>query len=123
LNSSIAQKRHHSVLEAELGVGPSELRMGAGGAPSAAAEDGDSTWEDVEEEDEDMAAVMDRSDMVDNQEIVEDVGDNALEAYSNYAKKESRKVSHISISPEDFTDKATRNLRILFFGASRDIGS
>ena len=53
------------MLEAELRVGPSELGMGAGGAPSAAAEDGDSTWEDVEEEDEDMAAVMDHSDMVD----------------------------------------------------------
>ena len=49
-----------------------------------------------------MAVVMDHSDMVDNHEIVEDIRDKALEAYSNYAKKESWKVSHINISPERF---------------------
>ena len=41
-----------------MGAGPSEP-MGAGGEPSADVDDGASTWEDVEEEDEDMAAVMD----------------------------------------------------------------
>jgi hypothetical protein len=94
------------VVEAELGVGPSELGMGAGGVPSADVDDGASTWEDVEEEDEDMAAVMDRSDMVDNQEIVEDIEESALEDYSTYAKKENRKVSHISISTEDLLTKS-----------------
>jgi hypothetical protein len=93
------------VVQGELGAGPSEP-MGAGGEPSADVDDGASTWEDVEEEDEDMAAVMDRSDMADNQEIVEDVGEKALEAYSIYAKKECRKVSHISISTKDLLTKS-----------------
>jgi hypothetical protein len=69
-----------------LGAGPSEP-MGAGGGPSADVDDGASTWKDVEEEDEDMAAVMDRSDIAENQEIVKNVGEKALEAYSIYAKK------------------------------------
>ena len=110
-------------MQAELGVGPSGLGVGAGGGPSAVIDDGASTWEDVEEEDEDMAAVMDRSDMVDNWEIVEDIEEKALEAYSDYKKKESGKVSHISISTDNFTDKVTRNGIILFFAASRKDGS
>ena len=44
--------------------------------------------------------------MADNQEIVEDVGEKALEAYSIYAKKECRKVSHISISTKDLLTKS-----------------
>jgi hypothetical protein len=99
------QKRHHSVVQGELGAGPSEP-MGAGGGSSADVDDGASTWENVEEEDEDMAAVIDRIDMVDNQEIVEDVGEKALEAYSIYAKKEYRKVSHIIISMKDLLTKS-----------------
>jgi hypothetical protein len=89
------QKRHHSVVEAELGVGPSELGIGAGGGPSATVDDGASTWEDIEEEDKDMATVIDCSDMIDNQEIVGDVKEEALEAYSGYAKIANRKVSYI----------------------------
>jgi hypothetical protein len=59
------QKHHHSVVEMELGVGPSELEIGAGRGPSATIDNGASTWEDIEE-DEDMAMVMDYSDMINN---------------------------------------------------------
>jgi hypothetical protein len=94
------------MVEVELGVGPSKLGMGAGGVSSADVDDGTSTWEDVEEEDKDIAVVIDRSDMVDNQEIVKDIEESALEDYSTYAKKENRKVSHISISTEDLLTKS-----------------
>ena len=109
------------MVERELGMGSSEL--GAGGGPSAAVEDGDSAWEDIEEEDEDLAAAMARKDEIDNGEIVGEVEEQALSAYSDYAVTTGRKVSYISMSTEDFTDKVTRNLRILFFGASRKHGS
>ena len=46
------------MVERELGAGPSELVVEPGGGPSAATDDGDPTWEDVEEEDEDLAASM-----------------------------------------------------------------
>jgi hypothetical protein len=45
-------------------MGSSEL--GVGGGPSAAVEDGDSAWEDIEEKDEDLAAAMARKDEIDN---------------------------------------------------------
>jgi hypothetical protein len=109
------------VVERELGMGSSEL--GTGGGPSAAVEDGNSAWEDIEEEDEDLAAAMARKDEIDNGEIVWEVEEQALNAYSNCAVTTSRKVSYISISTEDFTDKVTRNLRILFFAAARKYGS
>jgi hypothetical protein len=86
----------------ELGVSLSRQRIGAGGGLSATINDSTFTWEDVEEEDRDMAAVIDYSNIVDNQKIVEDIEENTLEAYFNYIKKESGKVNHISISIEDF---------------------
>jgi hypothetical protein len=54
------------------------LGIGAGGAPSANIDDGASTWEDVEEGDKNMTAVIDRSNMVDNQEIVEDIEEKGI---------------------------------------------
>jgi len=82
------------VVERELGVSPSRLGMGAGGELSAAVDDGDSTWEDVEEEDEDLAAAMARKDEID---IVGEVEEMELKDRSNYAMTTGRKVSHISI--------------------------
>ena len=94
------------MVERELGMGSSELGVGRG--PSAAVEDGDSAWEDIEE-DEDLAAAMARKDEIDNGEIVGEVKEQALSAYSDYAVITGRKVSYISMSTEDFTDKVTRN--------------
>ena len=66
-----------------------------------------------------MAAAMARKDEIDNGEIVGEVEEQVLNAYSDYAVTTGHKVNYISISTEDFTDKVTRNLRILFFAASR----
>ena len=107
------------MMERELGAGPSKLVVEPGGGPSAATDDGDPTWEDVEEEDKDLAASMTRHDEIDNGEIVGEVEETALNAYTNYAVMAGREVSYISISREDYSDKVTRSSRILFFGASR----
>jgi hypothetical protein len=86
------------VLERELGVGSSELGVGPGGGPSAATDDNDPTWEDVEEEDEDLASAMARHDDIDNGEIVREVEETELKAYSEYAMTTGREVCYISIS-------------------------
>ena len=106
-----------------LSVGPSGLEMGAGWGLSAVVDDSDPTWEDVEEEDEDLAAAMARKDEIDNGEIVGEVEEMVLKDCTDYAVTTGRKVSHISISTEDFTDIITRSLRILYFAASRNHGS
>jgi hypothetical protein len=111
------------VVERELGAGPSELVVEPGGGPSATTDDGDPTWEDVEEEDEDLAAVMARQDERDNGEIVREVEETALNAYTNYAVTAGCEVSYISVSREDYSDKVTRSSRISFSGASRRNGS
>ena len=118
------------VSTSELGVGPSGLsvgqsglEMGAGWGLSAVVDDSDPTWEDVEEEDEDLAAAMARKDEIDNGEIVGEVEETVLKDCTDYAVTTGRKVSHISISTEDFTDIITRSLRILYFAASRNHGS
>jgi hypothetical protein len=111
------------VLERELGVGSSKLGVGPGEGLSATSDDSNPTWEDVEEEDEDLASAMARHDDIDNGEIVREVEETELNIYSDYAMTTGREVCYISISREDYTDTVTRCSRILCLGASRKNGS
>jgi|HubBroStandDraft_2_1064218.scaffolds.fasta_scaffold132121_1 hypothetical protein len=86
---SIIQKRHHSVVEMELGIG-------AGGGPqaelpSAVIDDGNDVWEDMEE-DEDKTCEDDADDDYD----MEDIDDAALSKITNFAYKTDNNVSHFS---------------------------
>ena len=69
--------------------------------------------------DEDLAAVMTCHYERDNGEIVGEVEEMALNAYTDYAVTARREVSYISISREDYSDKVTRSSRISFSGTSR----
>ena len=102
-----------------MGAGLSKLVVEPGGRLSATTDDSDPTWEDVEEEDEDLAAVMARHDIRDNGEIAGEVEETALNAYTDYAVTAGREVSYISVSREDYSDKVTRSSRISFSGTSR----
>ena len=104
-------------------MGPSKLVVEPGGGLSAATDDGDPIWEDVEEEDEDLATVIARHDERDNGEIVRKVEEAALNTYTDYAVTAGCEVSYISVSREDYSDKVTRSSRISFSGASRRNGS
>jgi hypothetical protein len=104
------------VVEVELGVR-------AGGAPSAAADDGESAWEDEEEEDEDLASAMARKDDIENGEIIGDVEEGELNDYTGYAVTRGREASHITISTNRGSDRVTRILKIWFFAASKMHGS
>jgi hypothetical protein len=86
---SIVQKRHHSVVEVELGIG-------AGGGPqaelpSAVIDDGNDVWEDMEQ-DEDKTCKGDADDDYD----MEDIDDAALSKITNFAYKTDNNVSHFS---------------------------
>jgi hypothetical protein len=93
---SIVQKRHHSVVEVELGIG-------AGGGPqaelpSAVIDDGNDIWEDMEE-DEDKTCEDDTDDDYDMEDIdddMEDIDDAALSKITNFAYKTDNNVSHFS---------------------------
>ena len=87
-----------SVGPSGLSVGPSGLEMGAGWGLSAIVNDSDPTWEDVEKEDEDLAAAIARKDKIDNGETVGEVEETVLKDRTVYAVTTGRKVSHISIS-------------------------
>ena len=62
-----------SVGPSGLSVGPSGLEMGAGWGLSAIVDDSNPTWEDVEEEDKDLAVAMACKDEIDNGEIIGEV--------------------------------------------------
>jgi hypothetical protein len=89
-NSRIVQKRHHTVLEYELG-------MGEAGGLYALVDDGNPAWEDVEEEDEVLATVMARHDEAENGDVVKEVGEKVLKAYSSYTFVTGSKVKYYQI--------------------------
>jgi hypothetical protein len=87
------------VVEVELGVKE-------GGAPSAAANDSESAWEDEEEEDEDLASAMAWKNEIENREIVGDVEEEELNDYTDYVVTRGREASHIIIFIIDLSDKS-----------------
>ena len=68
--------------------------MGEAGGLYAAVDDGNPAWEDVEEEDEVLAAIMARRDEVENGDVVKEVGKKVLKAYSGYAFVAGSKVKY-----------------------------
>jgi hypothetical protein len=70
-----------------------------------------------------LAIAIASGDKINNKEIVKGVEEMVLKDYTDYAVTTGYKISHISISTEDFTNIITRSLRILYFTACRNCGS
>lgn len=74
-----------------------ELGMGEAGGLFARVDDGNPAWEDVEEEDETLAAIMAQRDEAENGDMVENVGEEELRARERSLRAAGAVVSIVTI--------------------------